>query len=262
MFLVCLVQHAALCQPVICVVVFQSIQTIGTVTQTFTYRFRPRCHSDFPLRLLELLLAVETNPSAIASVCFESCVQEKPSAFQPTFLCKNSTDVRKPGPMRSQIFTLNTSRINCSRSSALSSGNAKDEIVSPVHTKCFQHCAPVQTWHRRISLKAMFVESFLHVFRKHLTRVTSSVETLEQSPDLPLVAKVLLFNAWACSSLPNSRSVARISKVELPQTCQISIRLCSLSVAHNRHRIAELFGSSRVSTHFDQIFLPGVDRNF
>ena len=38
------------------------------------------------------------------------------------------------------------------------------------------------------SLKAMFVESFLHVRRKHLT---SSVETLEQSPDLPLLAKVL-----------------------------------------------------------------------
>ena len=33
------------------------------------------------------------------------------------------------------------------------------------------------------------------------------------------------------------------------------------SVAHNnRHRIAELFASFRVSTHFDQIFLPGFDR--
>ena len=32
------------------------------------------------------------------------------------------------------------------------------------------------------------------------------------------------------------------------------------SVAHNRHRIAELFGSFRVSTHFDQIFLLRVDR--
>ena len=32
------------------------------------------------------------------------------------------------------------------------------------------------------------------------------------------------------------------------------------SVAHIRHRIAELFGSLRVSTHFHQIFLPSVDR--
>ena len=32
------------------------------------------------------------------------------------------------------------------------------------------------------------------------------------------------------------------------------------SVAHNRHRVAELFGSLRVSTHFDLIFLPGVNR--
>ena len=32
------------------------------------------------------------------------------------------------------------------------------------------------------------------------------------------------------------------------------------SVAHNRHRIAGLFESFRVSTHVDQVFLPGVTR--
>ena len=97
---------------------FLFIKTVGTVAQTFTNRFRPRCHSDFQLRLVDLLLTVETNPSAIASVYSGSCVQEEPSAFHPTFLCRNSTDVKKPGPMRSQIFTLNTSRINCWRPSA------------------------------------------------------------------------------------------------------------------------------------------------
>ena len=39
-------------------------------------------------------------------------------------------------------------------------------------------------------MKAMFVESFLHVRRKHSTRVACSVETLEQHPD-PILAKVL-----------------------------------------------------------------------
>ena len=39
-----------------------SSKTVGTVTQTFTYRFRSRSQSDFPLRLLELLPTVETKP--------------------------------------------------------------------------------------------------------------------------------------------------------------------------------------------------------
>ena len=127
-------------------------------------------------------------------------------------------------------------------------------MVSSVHTKWFQHCAQAQTWHQRISLKTMIVESLFHVRRKHLTRVTSSAETLEQSPDLPLLAKVLqwyhvdhlafpwknatkmsntamnidTFARLACGLLPNSRSVARISQVELPQMSQILIRPCSL----------------------------------
>ena len=39
--------------------------------------------------------------------------------------------------------------------------NAEDEIVSPVHAKCFQRCAPVQTRHHRISVETMIIESFL-----------------------------------------------------------------------------------------------------
>ena len=41
---------------------FLFMQTVGTITQTLTNRFRSRCYSDFPLRLLELLLTVETKP--------------------------------------------------------------------------------------------------------------------------------------------------------------------------------------------------------
>ena len=87
--------------------------------------FDPGATVTFHFVCSSCFLPLKPNPSAIASVCFGSCVQEKPSAFHPTFLCRNSAGVRKPGPMRSQIFTLNTSRINCSRSSALSSGTPK-----------------------------------------------------------------------------------------------------------------------------------------
>ena len=109
--------------------------TVVTITQTFTNRFRSRCHSDFPLRLLKLLLTVETKPVSHCQCVFRIVRPRKnSSAFHPTFLCRNSTDVRKPRPMRSQIFTLNTSRIKCSRSSAPSSGMSK--------MKSFLQCTP------------------------------------------------------------------------------------------------------------------------
>ena len=85
---------------------FLVIQTASTVAQTFAHRFRTKCHSNVPLCLFELLLAIEPVGHC-QCVCFGSCVQEKPSAFHATSLCRNSTDVRKP---------------NCSRSSVLSSG--------------------------------------------------------------------------------------------------------------------------------------------
>ena len=87
--------------------------------------FDPGATVTFHFVCSSCFLPLKPNPSAIDSVCFRSCVQETHSAFHPTFLCRNSTYVRKPGPMRSQIFTLNISRINCSRSSALSSGMPK-----------------------------------------------------------------------------------------------------------------------------------------
>ena len=166
--------------------------------------------------------------------------------------------------------------------------NAKDEIVSPVHTKCFQRCAPVQARHHSISLEAMIVESFLHVRRKHLTCVTSSVETLEQSPDLPLLAKVLWWHHvdhLAHFSMEERHRIVkhsdnhrRVCSLGLVTRCPtqnqshefqrgwVAANVSDLdspvftSVAHNRHRIAGLFGSFRVSTHFDQIFLPNVTR--
>ena len=165
--------------------------------------------------------------------------------------------------------------------------NAEDEIVSPVHTKCFQRGAPIQTPHHRISLKALIVDSFLHARRKHLTRVISSVKTLEQSPDLPLLAKVLRwYHVDHLAHFPmeeryrnvkhsnDHRRVCTLGLVARCPTqdqshelqkwgCRKRVRsrfACVTSVAHNRHRIVELFGSFRVSIYFDQISLPGVDR--
>ena len=169
-------------QPVICIVVFLVHADRPHRNANLCPPFHFVCSSCF--------LPLKPNPSAIASVCFGSCVQEKPSAFHATFLCRNSTDVRKPGPMRSQIFTFEHFTHQLFEIFRPVIWNAENEIVSPVHTKRFQHCAPVETRHHRISLEAMIVETFLHR-RKHLTCVTSAVETLEQFPDLPLLAKVL-----------------------------------------------------------------------
>ena len=147
-----------------------------------------------------------------------------------------------------------------------------------MHTKCLQHRSPTQTRHHRISLKAMFVETFLHVSRIHLTCVTSSVETLEQPPDLPLLAKVLWWHhvdhlahfpmeerhrnvkqsndrRRICSlglvtRCPTQNQSHEFQKAGVPQTCQILVSPVLTSVAHNRHCIAGLFGPFRVSTPF------------
>ena len=165
--------------------------------------------------------------------------------------------------------------------------NAEDEIVSPVHTTCFQHWAAVHTRHHSIPLKAMFVESFHHVRRKHLTRVTSSLETLGQPSDLPFLAKVLWWyhvdhvahfpleeryrkvkhcnDHWRVFSLglvarcPIQNQSHELNKDGVAANVSDLDSLVFTSVAHNRHRIAELFGSFRVWTNFGQIFLPGVD---
>ena len=164
---------------------------------------------------------------------------------------------------------------------------AEVEIVSPVHTTCFQHCAAVHTRHHSIPLKAMFVESFHHVRRKHLTRVTSSLETLGQPSDLPFLAKVLwwyhvdhlahfpleeryrnvkhcndhrrVFSLGLVARCPIQNQSHELNKGGVAANVSDLDSLVFTSVAHNRHRIAELFGSFRVSTNFGQIFLPGVD---
>ena len=147
----------------------------------FTYRYRPRCHSDFPLRLLELLLAVETKLVSHCQCVFR-IVRPGETFSVPSHL---------PVPMRSMIFTLNTSRIICSRSSAMLSGMPKMKSSLQCTPSASSVAPQYKHGTHRISLKAMIVQSFLHVRRKHLTRVTSSVETLEQSPDLLFLAKVL-----------------------------------------------------------------------
>ena len=123
------------------------------------------------------------------------CVSGRASRrnLQRSFLCRNSTDVGKPRPMRSQIFTLNNKHFTHQLFEIVRPviWNAEDEIVSPVHTKCFQHCAPVQTRQHRMSLETMIVESFLHVCRKHFEFASRIPWRLLSNPDLALLAKVL-----------------------------------------------------------------------
>ena len=71
------------------------------------------------LRLLKFFLANETKLIS-QSQCVRRIVNpKKSSTFHATFLRTNSTVVKNPGSTRSQTLTLNVSRINCSRSFAL-----------------------------------------------------------------------------------------------------------------------------------------------
>ena len=82
------------------------IQTVRTVTQNLYPLFSNQVlEKTFHFVCSSCFFPLKPKPSATASVCFGSCVQEKPSAFHATFLCRNSTAVRNPGPIRSQIFT-------------------------------------------------------------------------------------------------------------------------------------------------------------
>ena len=56
--LVCPVQRAVLCQPETCTVVFP-VHSALSRKPFFTNCFRPQCHRNVPLRLVELLLAIE-----------------------------------------------------------------------------------------------------------------------------------------------------------------------------------------------------------
>ena len=103
---------------------FLFIKTVGTVTQTFTHRFRQGATVTFHFVCSSCFLPLKPNTSAIASVCFGSCVQD--SAFHPTSV----QEFHRCQKTRADVFTnfhleLNTSRTNCSRSSALSSGMPK-----------------------------------------------------------------------------------------------------------------------------------------
>ena len=139
--------------------------------------FEPRATETFHFVCSSCFLLLKRNPAAIASVCFGSCVQEKPSAFHPTFLMQEFHRCQKTRAdaftnFHLEHFTHQLLKIVCPVI-----WNAEDKIVSPVHAKRFQHCALVNARHHHISLKSIFVESFLHTRRKHLTRVTSSRET-------------------------------------------------------------------------------------
>ena len=99
--------------------------------------FEPGATVTFHFVCSSCFLPLKPNPSAIASVCFGSCVQEKPSAFHAPFLCHGCQESRAN---TFTVFTLNTSRIDCSRSSALSSGKLKMKS-SPQCTPSASSCA-------------------------------------------------------------------------------------------------------------------------
>ena len=60
-----------------------------------------------------------------------------------------------------------------------------------MNTARLQRCFPVPPWHHCVFPKTVFVETFLHVCYKHLTRVTNTATILEQSPDLSFPAELL-----------------------------------------------------------------------
>ena len=119
----------------------------------------------------------------------------------------------------------------------------------------------------------MVVESFLNARRKHLTRVTSSVKTLEQSLLVVPRRSICALSHGRRLHSDDHRRVCLLGLVarcpsrnqshEFQSGVAASVSVLDsavfISAAHNRHRIAERFGSFLVSTHFNQIFLPGVD---
>ena len=142
----------------------------------------------------------------------------------------------------------------------------------------FQHCAPVQNTapphfsenHGRLSLPSTYVANTL-------TRVTISAETLEQSPDLlPYCEGPLVVPRRSPCALSHGRTPPEMSSTAISSTrclawlylaAQLKISRTNFksgvaanvshlnspvftSVAHNRHRIAELFGSFRVFNPF------------
>ena len=83
-------------------------------------------------------------------------------------------------------FTHQLLKVVCSDTS-----NGRSEAISPMNTARLQRCFPVPPWHQCVFLKTVFVGTFLHRRREHLTRVTSTAAILEQTPNLSFPAEVL-----------------------------------------------------------------------
>ena len=103
-----------------------------------------------------------------------------------------------------------------------------------MNTARLQRCFPVPPRHQCVFQKTVFVEIFLHVCCKHLTRVMNTATILEQTPNLSFPAEIhlVLDSDWV---LP-SRGLRPDDSYQ------------------------GLFGSFRVSTHFYHTFFPGVIR--
>ena len=149
-FLVCLIN----------IVVFLVHPDLRHHHRILYYPFRSMCHNAFQLRVLPL----KPNPSIIASVCFGSCVREKPSVFHSTFLWKNSTDVRKK---KADVFAVEHFTYQLFEIVNPVIWNAEDEIV----LQCTPN-APNIAFHNK-------VESFLHMYRKHPTMIIDAFACMD-----------------------------------------------------------------------------------
>ena len=107
--------------------------------------FGPGATVTFHFVCSSCFLPLKLNPSAIANVCFGSCVQEKPSAFHPTFLCRNSTDVRKTRADTFTDFHLEHFTHQLFEIIGPVIQNAEDELVSQVHTQ-YKHGTTAFLW--------------------------------------------------------------------------------------------------------------------
>ena len=103
----------------------------------------------------------------------------------------NSIVIKNPGSTRSQTLTLNVCTHQLLKVVCSDTKNGKNEAISPINTARLQRCFPAPPWHQCVFLKTVFVGTFLHIRRQHLTRVTNNASILEQTPNLSFPAEIL-----------------------------------------------------------------------
>ena len=114
-FLVCLVQHTVLCQSKTCAAAFlvrpRHLHSHVILCSSFSNQVPQGCSS-----FAQVVSCQRNRTHQPKPVCVSDRKSKRNLQFHATFLRKMSTVVKNPGSTRSQIFTLNASRINCSKS--------------------------------------------------------------------------------------------------------------------------------------------------